>query len=492
MDPATQPGQFTASLDVGPEPLAFRIEAGDAATKWYTVDARPRPEAMKFDKTYEYPAYARLPAKRVVEESGDLAALEGSRAAVVIETDQPVKEARLRIEAGDKPQDIVMQAAQPDSKHWSATIPLTAAGSYQVHLVASETGFENKLSPQYELRPIPDLRPSAEITRPTTDARAAPDATLELHGSAHDDLALAGVVQMIRVNQGPWREVPLIKDGSAEVVIQRSWNLRDLGLHDGDEVTTKLVATDRKGNTGESEPVRIAIGPPRPPRNSAQAHAQKITDAAKALAAAADQVHDQTAAATKTVGEDVKANAAKAAALAEKQDALDRGVAELQNELKRDANQQDLLTPDGRELARDDDDAAAMLRQPTPSAADHLHQAEKKPDTKSQKASLKSAATDEKKLASTLHQLAAHFEASQAGKPEETRPPWLRQAEATGGVKSDLDAQYGQLKKLADMAQMSPEELKPALEAELPKNPAMQGELGQIAKNSVEEAQAGS
>ena len=45
-------------------------------------------------------------------------------------------------------------------------IPMEAAGTYRVHLVSAETGFDNPFAPRYEIRPRVDAPPTASFLDP--------------------------------------------------------------------------------------------------------------------------------------------------------------------------------------------------------------------------------------------------------------------------------------------------------------------------------------
>lgn len=241
--------QFTALIQVNQEPVQFRIRAKDAITQKFTLTPKPRPHVVRFQKTYRFPAYSKLPVKTVTEENGDLTALEGTEVELHLEVDQPIKEAALVLEKQKLPLDNL-----------TVRIPLTASSIYRVHLVAAQTGFENKFSPQYEIRVQPDLIPFAKIDKPDKDELVLPpDTVVNLAGSAKDDLALARVDQAIQINRGPWQTIPLAPAGTNEIKVARAWDLFELGLHPGDRILTKLVAVDLKGQRGESAPVRIRI-----------------------------------------------------------------------------------------------------------------------------------------------------------------------------------------------------------------------------------------
>lgn len=249
--------QYSATISAGTETVYYRIRAGDGITRKFAIRTRPRPHVAQFEKTFHFPAYARLEPRRVKEENGDLSALEGSSADLRLQVDQPVTDAELRLEqAGQK---TVVKLTPAGANQLQGTVPITKAGTYLVHLVAAQTGFENKFSPQYEIRPVPDLVPRVSIDAPQKDLVISGDELLALKGSAKDDLAVTNVTQMIRINEAPWTEVPLFTNVQPEATVNRQWDLLALKANPGDRVTTKLVARDLKGNRGESTPLHLQI-----------------------------------------------------------------------------------------------------------------------------------------------------------------------------------------------------------------------------------------
>jgi hypothetical protein len=249
---------FESSLAVGREPLQYRIRAGDALTRKYTLTTVPRPEAISFRKTYIYPEYARKPNRVAEDESGDLVELEGSVADLLIKVNQETSVAKLKLEVGGKPSEIPLTTTDTPLQ-LRAQVPLAASGTYRVHLESKGTGFSNKFSPQYEIRCVPDLVPRVVLEEPSSDLLVPPDEVLAVKGHAKDDIGLHKVIQAIKVNSGDWKEIVLKEDPGLEYPVGRMWDIYELRVQPGDHVVTKLIAVDLKGNRAESAPVHLTI-----------------------------------------------------------------------------------------------------------------------------------------------------------------------------------------------------------------------------------------
>ena len=251
-------GRFAATVNVGRESVRYRIEAGDAVTRFHLLDARERPYITEFEKTYHYPKYSLLPDKTVTEQDGSLVALDGTEIDLKLKPNHDVKTAELRLEQGKKSSTIPLQKLADG--RLGARLPLNASGSYRVFLVAAETAFENKFSPENELRAEPDLVPTIELESPKHDLILPNNELLDLIGTASDDLALAKIAMVVKVNDGPWNETVIKTEalGQKQRVDYR-WDLYEQKAKAGDMLVAKLVATDLKGNRGESRPLQITV-----------------------------------------------------------------------------------------------------------------------------------------------------------------------------------------------------------------------------------------
>lgn len=249
---------FESSIAVGREPMQYRVRAGDAMTRKYTLTTVPRPEAISFKKTYIYPEYARKPNRIAEEDSGDLVELEGSTADLIIKVNQEVSVAKLKIEMAGKPTELPLTPTDVPLQ-LRAQVPIAMSGTYRVHLESKTTGFSNKFSPQYEIRSVADLVPRVVLEEPTTDLLVPPDDVVAIKGYAKDDVGLKKVIQAIKVNQDDWKETTLAENSGLEYKVGRMWDVYDLRVQPGDHVATKLIAIDLKGSRAESAPVHLTI-----------------------------------------------------------------------------------------------------------------------------------------------------------------------------------------------------------------------------------------
>ena len=251
--------RFAATIQVGEEPVEWRVLAGDAVTRFFRIQTRPRPYATQFEKTYRYPSYTGLPTVSLVEKHGDLQATEGTVATILIRPDQPVAKGHLLLRFGQQDEQIPLQAT--GDGRLSAELTISQTGTYQVQLVATETGFDSRFAPRYQITAKPDVAPAVNITQPRGSLLVASDEIVTIMGIAEDDLPLASVEQWLHVNGGEWSRVNIPDAVSQRAEIRRDWDLLELKLVGGDQVETKLVATDRKGQVSESAPLRLTVQP---------------------------------------------------------------------------------------------------------------------------------------------------------------------------------------------------------------------------------------
>ncbi len=251
--------RYAAEVSMRSAPVKYRVRAADGATKKFTLFPFPRPQVKSFAKTYHFPTYARHADTNIVEATGDLEGLQGSTVKLVIETDQPVSEGQLNFDIAEKTNSSTLEKIGPTKL--MATVPMRQSGLYKVRLVGAETGFENKFSPSYEIRVLNDLLPTITLDEPAHDEVIQPDEKIDMTGTARDDVGIDRVDQYVQINEGPWRPMTLATNlQGRDEIIKKEWDMFAMGVRQGDRIATKLVATDWKGNKGESTILRLLVG----------------------------------------------------------------------------------------------------------------------------------------------------------------------------------------------------------------------------------------
>ena len=224
-------------------------------------------------------------------------------------------------------------------------------------------------------------------------------------------------------------------------------------------------------------------------RRALQITAPKLSERLENLAEVVKGLENETRKLAESVVRKDKPNMDKAENILNRQEKLNQQVGQVKQMLRRDANAQDMKQEEGRERARDADDAVAMMEKPPQDSKNALEESVVNKTAKEQSASLNMASSHQNELAEVLDQLAEHYENLENGEGEKTRSG-LREKEEELGIKQRLDEQYAALKEVLELANMSPADQIKALEDKLKDNPVMQDELGNIAENTLDNAKA--
>jgi hypothetical protein len=133
--------------------------------------------------------------------------------------------------------------------------------------------------------------------------------------------------------------------------------------------------------------------------------------------------------------------------------------------LLQEANQQDLLSEEGRQRARDADAANALLKN-ADKASESLQKAAESRDAQQQAGLLQEAATQQKQAAQQLAQIAEHLKNLEDGNTDEIAKSRkaLREAEAQAGLSRSLEASQKRSEELAKISNATRDEAKQKLE----------------------------
>ena len=174
--------------------------------------------------------------------------------------------------------------------------------------------------------------------------------------------------------------------------------------------------------------------------------------------------------------------------LNELQEEIGDSIENFAQALRQEANIQNLLDQEGRELARDSDAAAALVEERERAVEENLEQGTQAQNAEELRISGEKTIDEQAKQIQELNLIAEHFENLEDPNALANSRPELRQLEDTLEVGNEIEEQYEQAERLADLAQLAPDKLLEALEEELEQNEPMKRELSDLAQDTVEQA----
>lgn len=175
--------------------------------------------------------------------------------------------------------------------------------------------------------------------------------------------------------------------------------------------------------------------------------------------------------------------------LEKQQEEIGDSIENFAQALRQEANIQNLLDQEGREIARDSDDAAALIEEREEEVEQKLNQAAQAQNALEILEDTTQTIKKQDKLIEELNLIAEHFEKLERNQSiDETREK-LRKLESELESGEQIEEQFAQAERLAELAQLAPQQLIEELEKELDQNQAMQRELSDLSQDTVEHAE---
>jgi hypothetical protein len=144
--------------------LRFRLGAGDALTRYYSVRVVPAPAVRGIDVRIDYPAYARRSAEYATDVAGDIAAVAGSKATISVRAAAPPAKAEFVV--GGRGYPARAGAAPDGSSVYEYSFELIRGPKYRWSVrLTDEYGFTNPPA-QHAIEVMPDCPPLAVLTAP--------------------------------------------------------------------------------------------------------------------------------------------------------------------------------------------------------------------------------------------------------------------------------------------------------------------------------------
>jgi len=260
-------------------PFSYRVEGGDDhSMPWIPVEVLEPPALESISVKLTPPDYTGWSSEQGKES---IRALVGSRVEITARSTKPLRNAFLCLGRGP---EIQAQLAGEDRRELTVGFLVETSGAYWFRLTDVE-GLTGGLDTCWEIQAVTDAPPSVSIEQPTGTVFVTPGATVPLRVAAKDDLAVDRVELVFSRSDRPEQEpsVEPLYPGQVEplhsngvepqagglsggaqpghnlVLAPYHWQLSELGLQPGTQVTFHATATDRRPNTGQSDPRRLVI-----------------------------------------------------------------------------------------------------------------------------------------------------------------------------------------------------------------------------------------
>lgn len=191
-------GVYRAMADIDDREWRYRVSAGPAVTRYFSVAVHEKPAFKSFSAKIDYPAYTGFPSLSVSNEAlGSVRALEGSRVTFEVALDHRASKAQMLV-AGRETMSWTMSST--NSAEWSL-------------VMENDAGFR---SPPLKgtLESVLDMPPSVVIEKPQNSVRVPPHAKVPFSVTALDDTPGLSNALLVRTPPGEWRELRTLENFS--------------------------------------------------------------------------------------------------------------------------------------------------------------------------------------------------------------------------------------------------------------------------------------
>jgi hypothetical protein len=183
--------------------LWYKITGGDAETPEYRVQVRSVPLVEGWNVAYHYRPYVGW--RDDLSRDPNLKALRGTAVTLTAHTNRVVKVDSSRIDLEGKSrgkQPLRAEAVPDDPQALRFQFVLDEDSTYRLWFTSTD-GEQNTDPMPYKIDVLLDRAPEVKLTKPGKDISLPANGTLELEGSASDDIGVTSIALRMSVVKGP-------------------------------------------------------------------------------------------------------------------------------------------------------------------------------------------------------------------------------------------------------------------------------------------------
>ncbi len=227
----------------------YRVRVASVESPRYRISLAGEPVPVSFEVEYQAPAYARLPVQRGTATRGDLTALRGTRARLLVTFDRDLASLEAAL-----PDGRVSRWTAVTPRRWQGEVPIERDGEYELHAVAGQ----GKARFRYRVTPLPDAPPLLSVRLPIGDVDLPAGQQIPVELLAQDDLGLSQLkLQYRKDTSAPWVDLPLARFGARprEAHVESRWDASPLALLPGETASFRFELLDDNTVTGPGRAV---------------------------------------------------------------------------------------------------------------------------------------------------------------------------------------------------------------------------------------------
>ncbi len=224
----------------------YFVEAGGVRSPVYRLAVTDLPYVERIALQYFFPAYTGMSPQRQ-EDTGDIAALAGTRVLVDVKSTMTVSAGALAVGGDTLPMEV-----RPDGG-LSGQITVRENGSYRVLLEAPD-GRLVAASPEYFIDVLADQPPAVSFSKPGRDIQVTSVDEVFAEVRVEDDFGIRSVELSFSVNGGPEQTVALYggRANRKQLTAGHTFYLEEYALEPGDVVSYYASARDARAGVGPS------------------------------------------------------------------------------------------------------------------------------------------------------------------------------------------------------------------------------------------------
>ncbi|MGH7730204.1 MAG: hypothetical protein ACRENJ_03040, partial [Candidatus Eiseniibacteriota bacterium] len=345
----------------------YRVRVASVTSPRYRIALAGEPVPVSFEIEYRAPAYARLPMQRGSATRGDLTALRGSRARLMVTFDRDLTALEAALPDGRR---AGWKAVTP--RRWQGEVPVERDGEYALHAVAARG--EGRF--RYRVTPLADAPPLIAVRLPGGDVDLPAGQQIPVEVFAQDDLGLTQLkLQYRKDTNARWTDLPLARFSARprEARVASRWDASPLALLPGETATFRFELLDDNTVSGPGRAVSPTFRLRFPSladlyermdekRADAQTTFEKVTERARELQQSLDRLARQTPRAALPSPQSFERSEEMKSAL-ERQQELGRRIDEAAKQLSESLNEATERRAFDEQLTRKMEELNALVRQ---------------------------------------------------------------------------------------------------------------------------------